>query len=44
MTDNVLIAIIATSAVVISAILVFGAAVIAFVADNKRLDRIESVL
>jgi hypothetical protein len=44
MTDNVLIAIIASSGVVISALCVFGGGIFALVANNKRLDRIENTL
>jgi len=44
MSDNVLIAIIAASGVVISAICVLGGAIFAFSANNKRLDKIERTL
>jgi hypothetical protein len=44
MSDNVLIAVIAACGVVISAILVLGGAVFAFMANNKRLDKIERTL
>jgi hypothetical protein len=48
MTDNVLIAIIAACGVVISAVLVLGGAIFAYVAGgketNRRLDRIEHTL
>ena len=41
MNDNVVIAIIAASAVVISAVCVLGGSIFAFVTSNRRLDRIE---
>jgi hypothetical protein len=44
MTDNVLIAVIAASAVVISAICVLGGAIFAYSAANKRLDKIDAAL
>jgi peptidoglycan hydrolase CwlO-like protein len=39
MSDNVLIAIIAASGVVISAVMVMGSAVFAYVAGNRSLDK-----
>ena len=44
MSDNVLIAIIAASGVVISAVMVLGAGIAAVVVNNKRLDKIEGTL
>jgi hypothetical protein len=44
MSDNVMIAIVAASAVVISAVLVLGGAVFAYIANNKRLDKIDGTL
>lgn len=44
MSDNVLIAIIAACAVVISAVFVLGGAVFAWIGSNKRLDKIDAVL
>jgi hypothetical protein len=48
MSDNVLIAVIAACGVVISAVLVFGGAIFAFVQNSKhldkRLDRIDRTL
>jgi hypothetical protein len=44
MSDNVLIAIIAACAVVASAVFVLGGAVFAFIANSKRLDKIERTL
>jgi hypothetical protein len=44
MSDNVLISIIAASAVVISASFVLGGAIFAYSASNKRLDKIDASL
>lgn len=44
MNDNVLIAIIAACAVIIAAVCVLGGAIFAFVANSKRLDKIERTL
>ena len=44
MTDNVLIAIIAASGVIISAIFVLGGAIFAYMASSKGLDKIERTL
>jgi hypothetical protein len=44
MSDNVLIAIIAASAIVISAITVLGSAIFAYIASNKRFDKLDTTL
>lgn len=44
MNDNVLIAIIAASGVIIAAICVLGAAIFAYVASNKRFDKVDTTL
>ena len=44
MSDNVLIAVIATSGVIISATCVLGAAIFAYSASNKRFDKLDTTL
>ena len=44
MSDNVLIAIIATCGAVISAVTVLGGAIFAYLASGKRLDKIDADL
>jgi type VI protein secretion system component VasK len=43
-SDNVTVAVVAACGVVLAAVMVLGGAVFAFMANNKRLDRIEHTL
>jgi hypothetical protein len=44
MSDNVVVAVVAGCAVVIAAFCVLGASIFAYIASNKRLDKIDGTL
>ena len=43
-SDNVVVAVVAGSAVVIAALCVLGASIFAYIANNRRLDKIDATL
>jgi hypothetical protein len=44
MSDNVVVAVVAGCAVVVAAFCVLGASIFAYIASNKRLDKIDATL